>query len=758
MNRKCYWLSSIVLFTGILSANAQNAIIKGTLKHSLDVIPYANVSIQGTNHGSVTDANGSYILKGLSNGEHVIIASGMGFKSTSKKISLTSSTDTTINFLLKEDPTELQEIVITGTMKPVLKLESPVPVEVYTQEFFKANPTPSVYEALQNVNGVRPQINCAVCNTGDIHINGLEGPYTMVLVDGMPIVSGLSTVYGLNGIPQSLIERVEIVKGPVSALYGSEAVGGLINVITKKTTNTPVFSGNVFGTSWGEVNTDLATKFKAGKKAESLVGINYFNFNQRIDNDNDNFTDVTLQDRISIFNKWNFKRKDSRIFTLAGRYVYEDRFGGDMDWTPEFRGGDVLYGESIYTSRWEIFGSYQLPVKERIMLQFSANEHDQNSVYGDTWYIANQKIGFGQLTWDKKLGKKHDLLTGLTMRYTYYDDNTPATATADTLNPANQPTHTYLPGVFIQDEIALNDYNKVLLGMRYDYNSIHGNILTPRFNYKWSSKSKTNILRFGLGTGYRVANVFTEDHAALTGAREVVLLSNLNPETSYNGNINYVKKIYTEKYLFISLDASAFYTYFNNKIFPDYDTDPSKIIYDNLEGYAVSQGISANFDIVYNDFKILAGVTAMDVFSVQDGVRERQELTEQFTGTWSIGYNLKRIGLSVDYTGNFYSPMDLPTQTTGDFTDPRPAESPWFSIQNIQLTKKVDDKMKLYGGVKNILNWTPWQSLNGVPYLGNPADPFELNTPPNSLVFDPAYVYGPNQGIRGFVGLRYSLN
>ena len=758
MNRKCYWLSSIVLFTGILSANAQNAIIKGTLKHSLDVIPYANVSIQGTNHGSVTDANGSYILKGLSNGEHVIIASGMGFKSTSKKISLTSSTDTTINFLLKEDPTELQEIVITGTMKPVLKLESPVPVEVYTQEFFKANPTPSVYEALQNVNGVRPQINCAVCNTGDIHINGLEGPYTMVLVDGMPIVSGLSTVYGLNGIPQSLIERVEIVKGPVSALYGSEAVGGLINVITKKTTNAPVFSGNVFGTSWGEVNTDLATKFKAGKKAESLVGINYFNFNQRIDNDNDNFTDVTLQDRISIFNKWNFKRKDSRIFTLAGRYVYEDRFGGDMDWTPEFRGGDVLYGESIYTSRWEIFGSYQLPVKERIMLQFSANEHDQNSVYGDTWYIANQKIGFGQLTWDKKLGKKHDLLTGLTMRYTYYDDNTPATATADTLNPANQPTHTYLPGVFIQDEIALNDYNKVLLGMRYDYNSIHGNILTPRFNYKWSSKSKTNILRFGLGTGYRVANVFTEDHAALTGAREVVLLSNLNPETSYNGNINYVKKIYTEKYLFISLDASAFYTYFNNKIFPDYDTDPSKIIYDNLEGYAVSQGISANFDIVYNDFKILAGVTAMDVFSVQDGVRERQELTEQFTGTWSIGYNLKRIGLSVDYTGNFYSPMDLPTQTTGDFTDPRPAESPWFSIQNIQLTKKVDDKMKLYGGVKNILNWTPWQSLNGVPYLGNPADPFELNTPPNSLVFDPAYVYGPNQGIRGFVGLRYSLN
>jgi len=123
---------------------------------------------------------------------------------------------------------DLNEVVISGTLKEVTKLESPVPVEVYTSKFFKANPTPSIFEALQNINGVRPQLNCNICNTGDIHINGLEGPYTMILIDGMPIVSGLSTVYGLSGIPQALIDRVEIVKGPASTLYGSEAVGGLI--------------------------------------------------------------------------------------------------------------------------------------------------------------------------------------------------------------------------------------------------------------------------------------------------------------------------------------------------------------------------------------------------------------------------------------------------------------------------------------------------------------------------------------------------
>ena len=111
---------------------------------------------------------------------------------------------------------------------PVSKLESPVAVEVYTKQFFKKNPSPSIFESIQNINGIRPQINCNVCNTGDIRINGLEGPYTFILIDGMPIVSGLSTVYGLTGIPQSLIQKVEIVKGPASTLYGSEAVGGII--------------------------------------------------------------------------------------------------------------------------------------------------------------------------------------------------------------------------------------------------------------------------------------------------------------------------------------------------------------------------------------------------------------------------------------------------------------------------------------------------------------------------------------------------
>lgn len=448
---------------------------------------------------------------------------------------------------------------------------------------------------------------------------------------------------------------------------------------------------------------------------------------------------------------------------MAGRYVYEDRWGGEMNWEKKYRGGDEVYGESIYTSRWELMGNYQLPVSEKIFFQFSANGHDQNSVYGNTPYMADQKIAFGQLTWFKTLGK-HDLLTGLAYRYTYYDDNTPATADANDLDN-NKPTDTNLPGIFIQDEITFNDNNKVLLGMRYDYNSLHGSILTPRVNYKWSSENKNNVLRLSFGNGYRVANIFTEDHAALTGASEVVFINDLKPETSWNGNLNFVKKIYAGS-TFIGLDATAFYTYFNNKIIADYDTDPNKIIYDNLDGHAVSQGISLNIDVAFpNGLKILAGATAMDVYSKEEGEKVRQLFTEKFTGTWNVGYTFKGIGLTVDYTGNLYGPMRLPLLSN---TDPRSEYSPWWSIQNIQLTKKVGKNIEIYGGVKNLLNWTP---NKGNPFIiARANDPFDKNvqfdgngqamvTPDNpyGLTFDPAYVYGPNQGIRGFLGFRYNL-
>ncbi|MEZ4722127.1 MAG: TonB-dependent receptor [Flavobacteriales bacterium] len=733
---------------------AQSGNVVGTVISSDGALPFATVMVIETGAGTTTDEEGRFQIQNLNKETYTLKASFVGYSDQSKKVYLSEGV-TQVEFNLLPS-SQLDEVVVTGTLKEMSRLDSPVPVEVYSPAFLKSNPTPNMYEAMQNVNGVRPQLNCNVCNTGDIHINGLEGPYTMILIDGMPIVSGLASVYGLSGIPNGMIDRIEIVKGPASSLYGSEAVGGLINVITKKPEDAPVFSADVMGTSWQEYNMDIAFKVNAGSKASVLTGINYFNYNNPIDNNGDNFTDVTLQNRISGFQKWSIQRKQNRVFNIAGRYLYEDRWGGELQWSPEFRGGDSVYAESIYTNRWELVGQYQLPTAEKLLLSVSYNFHDQNSVYGQTAYLANQQIAFSQLTWDKKLGR-HDLLVGTALRYTVYDDNTIATIDASKI---------WLPGIFAQDEILLTEKQRLLLGVRYDYNSSHGNIWTPRAAYKWSPNRK-NVFRLNAGTGFRVINLFTEEHAALTGAREVVVKNKLDPEQSYNVNFNYVRKFYTNRGSIFGLDFTTWYTYFTNQILPDYDTDPDLIIYDNLDGYAVTRGTSLNadFDVAWLGLRGLVGATYMDVFQVKNNdlgelERKRPVLTERWTGTWSLTKVFYKFRTSIDYTGNLYGPMRLPTLGP---LDPRDANSPWWSIQNIQVKYNTEnERWEFYGGVKNLLNFTPPANS-----IARSHDPFDKNVSydnqgnvisnasnPYALTFDPSYVYAPNQGIRGFAGLR----
>ncbi|MGO4817241.1 TonB-dependent receptor [Flavobacterium sp. W22_SRS_FP1] len=728
--------------------------IKGTVTADGMPLQHVNVSLKKTNKTTITNADGLYSFKNLAPGSHEIAVSYTGFTSESRNISIADSTEVIVDFNLKEN-NSLDEVVITGTMKPVSRLESPVPVEVYKPVFFKKNPTANIFEALQNVNGVRPQLNCNVCNTGDIHINGLEGPYTLVLIDGMPIVSGLSTVYGLSGIPSSLLERIEIVKGPASSLYGSEAVGGLINIITKNPKNASLFSADTFTTDYGELNVDVGIKANIGKTASVLTGINYFNYDNPIDNNNDNFTDLTLQDRISIFQKWNINRKRNKLFSVAGRLFYEDRWGGEMQWEKKYRGGTEVYGESIYTKRWELLGAYELPFAEKMLFSFSYTDHDQNSVYGEMPYMAKQRIGFGQLTWDKKINK-HDLLFGTALRYNYYNDNTPATVKED-IN--------WIPSLFVQDEFKFNKKHKILLGARYDYNNNNGSIFTPRLAYKWQI-NETNILRFNTGTGFRIVNLFTEEHAALTGSRELIVMEELKPERSFNANLNYLKKIYTNNGNFIGLETTAWYTRFSNSIIPDYETNPNQIIYKNLNGYAITKGISTNMDMVFNNgVKMILGATYMDVSKTENNTTTQQILTEKISATWAVSYRINKLFLDIDYTGNLYGPMRLPL--LGDL-DPRKGYSATWSIQNIQFTFNKFKNLELYAGVKNILNWTPNE---GNPFIiARANDPFDKNvqydtngnvqaTPnnPYALTFDPSYVYGPNQRIRSFFGLRYTL-
>lgn len=743
---KYLYASLFLIFS--LSAIAQKTVTIQVVDDKGTALSYASVLLKGTNFGKTTNSDGKVIFKDLPFGEYQLVTSYIGYLQYEQTIKIEEDGLENFTAQLQKGVDIFEEIVVTGTQRENRVSESPIKVDILSAKLFQKNPTPNLFQAVEMVNGVKPQLNCNVCNTGDIHINGMEGGYTMILIDGMPIVSGLSTVYGLMGIPNSITDRIEIVKGPASALYGSEAMAGIINVITKNPLeNAGQISLEAQGTTWGEFTLDGSITAKVGKNVGTLISGNYFNFNQIIDNNKDGFTDLTLQDRFSIFNKWQIKRPENRIATLAMRYMQENRWGGETDWTEAFRGTDEIYGESIYTKRFETILNYQLPTKQKVFFQASYNYHDQNSVYGDMPFIANQHTAFGQLFLEKNLAPTLHLMTGTALRYNLYDDNTPATKTAD---------KQFFPGLFAQTEWKPNDRNNLLVGLRYDYNINHGNIVSPRLAYRFDV-NKNNQFRANLGTGFRTVYIFTEDHAALSGARDVVITEDLNPERSFNSVLNYILKIPNNQHYW-SFDFSAFYNYFTNKIVGDFDTNPNQIIYSNLDGNAVTQGISLNVDYTNSmPLKVNLGLTLMDVFlneANENGVLEKTEqmFASKWSGNYLVSYTAAPIAMTFDLTGSFYGPMRLPI-VPNDF---RPEYSPAFTIMNLKISKKLPYRITLYAGLRNILNFVPDN-----PIL-RPEDPFDnnINDPinnPNGYAFDPTYNYASLQGINGFFGIRWDL-
>lgn len=304
---------------------AQNGDLKGTLFAGKQKVAYASVFIPGSKHGTFSDSLGNYSLSNIPIGQYTLRVESPGMQPQSKSVSIQDGQTSSVDFYLTEAVEQLEQIVVTGTMKETFIKDSPVKIEVITKEFLQKNPVNNVIEALQTVNGVQEQINCGVCGTNDIHINGLEGPYTLVLIDGMPIMSALASVYGFNGIPTSLIERIEIIKGPSSTLYGSEAVGGVINIITISPEKLPAIQANSFYTSHREWNLDLAVSPKIFSKANTVLSGNFYRNQYRMDFNNDNFTDIPLNNRLSLFNRWSFVRKENRKAEIAFRYYTEDR-------------------------------------------------------------------------------------------------------------------------------------------------------------------------------------------------------------------------------------------------------------------------------------------------------------------------------------------------------------------------------------------------------------------------------------------------
>lgn len=714
------------------------------------------VAVKGSSLSAYTNSKGIFQLSGIPPGEQQLVFMLGGYLRQERNMTAGKAESGNLRIVMRPESTALEEVVVTGTLKESGKSESPVNVDIVTARLLRRTLVPNLFEATALVNGVKPQINCNVCSTGDIHINGLEGPYTLILIDGMPIVSGLSSVYGLMGIPTSLMDRLEIAKGPASALYGSEAMGGTINLITKFPDHAPRFSVDYSATSYKEHNLDLGLRLKTGKRTNWLFGANTFYFDEVIDRNQDGFTDLTLQKRLSFFSKMNVSREDQKEFSVAARYVYEGRWGGQTNWNSGFRGGDSIYGESIYLNRVELISKYQWPVREKIYSQLSYNFHDQNSVYGTNWFLAKQSTAFFQTYWNRQLNSRNDFIAGVAYKSIWYDDNT--VVTSDRSGMLNNPDLSHLVGLFAQNEYTIDSLSKhkILFGLRADYHNVYKLVSSPRIAYKWSPDYRW-IFRANLGTGFRVVNVFTEDHAALTGAREVVFTEQIEPERSLNGSLNLVHKMPVGTSRYVNWEAGLFYYHFYNKIVADYDSDPNKVIYNNLSGYAYSRGFNAQASLAgTTDFKFTLGLTYANVQNIEEdsaGIERRywQLQSPRWSFNYVLSYTLPRIELKLDLTGNIYGPQRLPV-LPNDF---RPEYSPWYCLANIQASKSFK-RWELYAGVKNLLNFVPLYPIM------RPHDPFDKNVAdpvqnPHGYTFDTGYNYAPLQGIRFYMGLRCTL-
>lgn len=714
----------------------------------------ALVRIDSLNTECYSNSEGKFEFQILPEGNHLVHIQLSGFKTRTLRVKVPS--DKTVDIMLENEGTvDLKEVTVSTGFVETGKDESPVNIDIITPQLFRRGNLPSLMDAATLVNGVRPNINCNICNTGDIHINGMEGPYTLVLIDGMPLVSGLSSVYGLSGIPMSMIERLEIAKGPASALYGSEAMGGIINVITKKASASPVLFSDYSVTSYLENNLDIGTKLKLSKSVNALFGLNGYWYNTKHDINKDGFTDITQQKRLSVFYKTEIERVSGKEFSIGGRMVYEDRWGGENNWEKKFRGTDSIYGESIYTQRVEVFSKYGWPTKENITTQVSYVYHHQDSYYGTMPFMAAQHTAFTQTYWNKEFSSSVKLLGGFSAKYTVYDDNTIVTSTDSV---TNRPEQILTPGFFIQNELQGGENNKhhLLTGFRADLHPVYNLIPSPRIAYKFSPNFR-HIFRLNAGRGFRIVNVFTEDHASLTGARDVVFKEKIKPETSYNISLHHTYKMPFLKNNLIIWELSAFYYHFQNKIVANYDLDPNKVIYNNLTGFAFSRGFSLQANLVSSgNWRFSAGATFTDVKNTQaDSTGKLSEIiqlkTPRFSGTILAGYSYH--DWKFDFTSTFTGPQRLPI-LPNDF---RPEFSPWFALLNVQISKQMKGRFECYGGIKNLLNFIPKHPIM------RPFDPFDktANDPvqnPEGFTFDPTYNYAPIQGIKGYIGLRITFH
>ncbi|MCK4835983.1 MAG: TonB-dependent receptor, partial [Candidatus Aminicenantes bacterium] len=433
----------------------------------------------------------------------------------------------------------LEEVVVTGTATPKKYREAPVKTAVATKKEIEKQGAQTLADALEMFTGVRVENNCQNCNFTQVRINGMEGKYSQILINSLPVFSALAGVYGLEQIPSGMVEKIEVVKGGGSALYGGNAVAGVVNIILRE----PVKSGSQFSFSQGFINStepDTLFDFNNDYVSKDLNSrVTFFAHYQRrepMDYDEDGFSDLGELTNVSFGS--NFSHFFSAVngkFKLNASAIFEDRRGGNkFDLPPHF--ADIA--EAIQTYRVDVGVGWEQIFRKSSVLKINQvySYTKRESYYGaeqdpDAYGLTDNPLFYTDIKYNNFSLKNHNVLVGLNYRSDKLNDSAPA------YGRVIDETYTNL-GFFIQDEISLlNKKVSLLAGVRADKHSEVGNIIfSPRASFLY--KGIRNItFRASYSSGFRAPQVFDEDlHITQTGGEGMLIINSddLKEEQSHS--------------------------------------------------------------------------------------------------------------------------------------------------------------------------------------------------------------------------------
>ena len=611
----------------------------------------AQVQLKGLKLGAVVQETGHYHIHNIPAGECEITVSLTGYNSATRKINVLAGKVVELNFVLKQTIFELDQITITGTRTERLLRDVPVRTEIITSEEIESKGAVNFYEALEGIPGIRVEQQCSYCNFSTVRMQGLESGHVQVLIDGKPTFSGLPGVYGLQQIPASNIDRIEVVKGAGSALYGSSAIAGVINIISKSPTSNPFTEASIqlgeYGTNIYTVNAstkvrDMDVMVTAQKNSGDIIDINKDFISDRVWSDN-----VALGLRATVS---DLLGEDE--FSVTANTIDESRKGGLLEkedpadparvikdvWKNPF--GEA--SEAIDTRRYEINLGYKksfVPGNQfGITFAYSCHSRDatNDTFLGDYMvthdeayppsyllrpYIADESIYFTDLSYSHPI-ENHLLLAGFQYRRDEMEESGMYCVIEDSPQLGLETGNTYRSisekygndyGFYLQDEISITDNLELVMGVRYDSHhskdSFAGSgkiagfdipeitydesAVSPRIALMYKATSSLT-LRTSLGTGFRVPYTFSEDLHLCSGSPRVYKPGGLKPEksVSFNFGLDY----FSDRCV---VNANIFRTNLAHKIgFVDATSELKNRGYDYLWqniGDAYTQGIELGF-------------------------------------------------------------------------------------------------------------------------------------------------------------------